>query len=131
MARCHTCKSSSKRWSVAVFFDILDCACINSFIIYSLVTKTKLTRRQFLLELIKELLKSKDGMDSSAPRRVPTEIPSTSNPVEVQRRRKRRECQFTPCDNKSVSSWQNCVKVCCSKHTFEKVTFVTCKNCKN
>ena len=31
----------------------------------------------------------------------------------------------------SVSSWQSCVKVCCSKHTFEKVTFVTCKNCKN
>ena len=53
MARYHTCKSSSRRWPVAMFFNILDCACINSFIIYSLVTKIKLTRRQFLLELIK------------------------------------------------------------------------------
>ena len=131
MARYHTCKSSSRQWPVAVFFNILDSACINSFIIYSLVTKTKLTRRQFLLELIKELCKSKDGIDSSALRRVSTETPSTSNPLEVQRSRKRRECQFTPCGNKSVSSCQNCGKVCCGKHTFEKVTIVTCKNCKN
>ena len=142
MARYHTCKSLSRRWPVAVFFNILDFSIslinilfnildINSFIIYSLVTKTKLTRRQFLLELIKELCKSKDGIDSSALRRVSTETPSTSNPVEVQRSRKRRECQFTPCGNKSVSSCQNCGKVCCGKHTFEKVTIVTCKNCKN
>ena len=131
MARYHTCKSSSRRWPVAVFFNILDCECINSLIIYSFVTKTKLTRRQFLLQPIKELCKSKVGMDSSAPRRVPIETPSTSNPVEVQRSRKRRECQFTSCSNKSISSWQNCGKVCCGKNTFEKVTFVTCKNCKN
>ena len=96
MARYHTCKSSSRRWPVAVFFNILDCAYVNSFIIYFLVTKTKLTRRQFLLELIKELCQSKHGMDSSAPRRVSTETPCTSNPFEVQRSRKRRECQFTP-----------------------------------
>ena len=94
MARYHTCKSSSRRWPVAVYFNILDCACINPFIIYSLVTKTKLARRQFLVELIKELCKSKDGEDSSAPCRVSTETPSTSNPVEVQRSRKRRECQL-------------------------------------
>ena len=141
MARYHTSKSSSRRWPVAVFFNIIDCACINSFIIYSFVIKTKLTRRQFLLELIKELCKSKDGIDSSALRRVSTETPSTSNPVEVQRSRKRRECQFTWCksvsscqncgNNKSVSSCRNCGKVCCGKHTFEKVTIVTCKNCKN
>jgi len=130
MARYRTCKSSSRRWPVAVFYNILDCACFNSFIIYSLITKTKLTRRQFLLELIKELCNSKDCMDSSAPRRVSTKTPSTSNPVKVQRSRKRRECQFTPCGNKSVLSCQNCGKVCCGKHTFEKVTIVTCKNCK-
>ena len=100
LARYHTFKSSSRRWPVAVSFNILDCACISSFIIYSFVTKTKLTRRQFLLELIKELCKSKDGMDSSAPHRVSTETPSTSNPVEVQRSRKRRECQFIPRGNK-------------------------------
>ena len=130
MARYHTSKGSIRRWPVAVLFSILDCAFINSSIIYFLVTKTKLTTRQFLLELIKELCKSKDGMDSSAPRRVSTETPSTSNPVEVQRSRKKRECQFTLCGNKSVSSCQNCGKVCCGKHSFEKVTFVTCKNCK-
>ena len=33
-------------------------------------------------------------MNLSAPRGVPTKTPSTSNTVEVQRSRKRRECQF-------------------------------------
>ena len=120
MATYHTCKSLSRRWPVAVFSNTLDCARINSFIIYSLVTKTKLMRRQFLLELRKGLCWSKDGMVSSAPRRVLTETSSASNPVEVQRSRKRRECQFTPCGNKSISSCQNSAKVCCGRHTFEK-----------
>ena len=56
--------------------------------------------------------------------------PALQTLSEVQRSRKRRECQFTPCGNKSVSSWQNCVKVCCGRHTFEKMTIVTCKNVK-
>ena len=48
MARYHTCKSSSRRWPMAVFFNILDCACINSYIVYCSTTKVKLSARQFL-----------------------------------------------------------------------------------
>ena len=67
MARYHTSKSSTRRWPVAVFFNILDCACINAYIIYCLTTKLKLSRRQFMLELIKELCKPKDGVGSIPP----------------------------------------------------------------
>ena len=38
MARYDTCKSATRRWPVAVFFNIIDCACINAYIIYSEVT---------------------------------------------------------------------------------------------
>ena len=65
MARYHTCKSSSRRWPVVVFFNILDCACINSYIVYCSTTKVKLSRKQFLLELIKELCMPKDGVGSA------------------------------------------------------------------
>ena len=67
MARYHTCKSSTRRWPVAVFFNILDCACINAYIIYCLTKILKSSRRQFMLELIKELCKPKDGVGSINP----------------------------------------------------------------
>ena len=67
MAQYHTSKTSTRRWPVAVFFNILDCACINAYIIYCLTTKLKLARRQFVLELIKELCKPKDGAGSIPP----------------------------------------------------------------
>ena len=35
MAQYHTNKSSTRRWPVAVFFNILDCACINAYIIFT------------------------------------------------------------------------------------------------
>ena len=38
MVRYHTSKSSTRRWSEALFFSITDCACINAYIIYSEVT---------------------------------------------------------------------------------------------
>ena len=47
MVRYHTCKTATKRWSVAVFFNIIDCACIIAFIIYREVTGHRLSRREF------------------------------------------------------------------------------------
>ena len=38
MVHYYTCKSATRRWPVAVFFNIIDCACINSYVIYSEVT---------------------------------------------------------------------------------------------
>ena len=134
MARYHTSKSSTKRWPVAVFFNILDCACINAYIIYCLTTKLKLSRRQFILELIKELCKPKDGVGSIPPSPAVDHIVSvalTGTSGLAHQARKRKECQFVARRNKSSSFCQNCGKVCCGKHTSEKVpvTIVKCKNC--
>ena len=50
-------------------FNIIDCACINAYIIYSEVTKTTMPRREFLLQLIKEMCcytsKSEDDVSAS------------------------------------------------------------------
>ena len=37
------------------FFNIIDCACVNAYIIYSEVTNQSMSRREFLLLLIKEM----------------------------------------------------------------------------
>ena len=105
-ARYHTSKSSSRRWPVAVFFNILDCACINAYIIYCLTTKLKLSRRQFMLELIKELCKPKDGVGSIPPSPAVDQIVSIALPGTsglTHQARKRKECQFVACRNKSSS----------------------------
>ena len=131
MARYYTSKSSTRRWLVAVFFNILDCACINAYIIYCLTTKLKLSRRQFMLE-IKELCKLKDGVGSIPPSLAVDHIVSialSGTSGLAHQARKRKECQLVACRNKFSSFCQNCGKVCCGKHTSEKVTIVKCKNC--
>ena len=55
MSRYHTCKSATRRWPVACFFNIIDRGCINAFIVNKEVTKSSISRRQFLLEQVKEL----------------------------------------------------------------------------
>ena len=106
MARYHTSKSSTRRWPVAVFFNILDCACINAYIIYCLTTKLKLSRRQYMLELIKELCKPKDGVGSIPPSPAMDHIVSIAFPVTsglAHQARKRKECQIVACRSTSIS----------------------------
>ena len=123
MARYHTCKSATRRWPVAVFFNIIDCACINAFIIYRKVTGHRLLRREFLLQLIKE-------MCCDPP---PVTAPSTLHGMAVasssQVLRKRKQCQFEQCGNKSSRSCYRCNKTCCGKHTSAIVTIATCSSC--
>ena len=132
MARYRTSKCSTRRWPAAVFFNILDCACVNAYIVYCLATKLTLSKRQFMLELIKELRKPKDEMDSITPFSALDQIVNTTlSEISglAHQARKRKECQFVACRNRSSSYCQNCGKVCCGKHTSKKVTIVKCKNC--
>ena len=85
-----------------------------------------------MLELIKELCKPKNGVGSIPPSPAVDHIVSIALPGTsglAHQARKRKECQFVACRNKSSSLCQNCGKVCCGKHASEKVTIVKCKNC--
>ncbi|KAJ8887623.1 hypothetical protein PR048_013840 [Dryococelus australis] len=53
MARKHYVKSASRHWPVHVFFNVLDLACINAWILYKEVTGRKIKRMKFILELCK------------------------------------------------------------------------------
>ena len=98
MARYHTCKSATRRWPVAVVFNIIDCACISAYIIYSEVTGQSLTRIKFLLQLIKEMCG--DPFTKSNLPLFPTMVTESSN----QTSRKRKQCQLELCRNKLAST---------------------------
>ena len=51
MASKFSVKAGSRRWAVHVFYNILDLAAINAWILYKEVTKKKISRRNFLLQL--------------------------------------------------------------------------------
>lgn len=55
MARKYTTKSASFRWPLQVFFNNLDLAAINAWILYTECTGSKLSRKDFLFQLVKEL----------------------------------------------------------------------------
>ena len=55
MARKHNVKSGSRSWPLQVFFNILDLAKINSWILYKNTTGKNISRKDFLFRLVEEL----------------------------------------------------------------------------
>ena len=122
MARYHTCKSATRRWPVAVFFNIIDCACINAYIIYSEVTGQNLTR-EFLFQLIKEMCGDRSAKSDLPP--LPTMVAESSSQIS----RKRKQCQLQLCRNKSSISCHKYLKSCCDRHTSSTFVVATCSSC--
>lgn len=55
MARKYTVRAGSRRWPVHVFYNILDLAPINSWILYRKVTGMNISRHDFIHQLVNEL----------------------------------------------------------------------------
>ena len=95
MVHYHICKSATRRWPVAVVFNIIECTCISAYIIYSEVTGQSLTRREFLLQLIKKMCGNPSMKSSLHP--LPTMVMESSS----QTSRERKQCQLQLYRNKS------------------------------
>lgn len=57
MCRMMSTKAACRRWPLAVFYNILDLAGINSWIVYRKATGSRISRRTFLFQLCEELTK--------------------------------------------------------------------------
>lgn len=55
MARKYSVKAPIRRWPVAVFYNILDMAAINAFILFRKCTTERMSRRNFIMQLAKDL----------------------------------------------------------------------------
>lgn len=120
MARNYSVKSKSRRWPLQVFFNILDLAGINAWVLYKETTGGEITRQEFLFQLAEEL--AIEYQQELGKKNQPIHIASTSTGS-----RERKTCQIKYCKyNKTNKICLKCKKYACGKCTVEKLI---CKKC--
>ena len=130
MARKYTSKVSSRRWPLQVFYNVLDLAAINAYVIYKETTKIKISRRQFMLKLLEELqmknssTENDDTSDNSDMETEPTTSASKRQwcTVNCGGRKKRRL---------AAKKCSRCERAVCGSCTAVVKTKVICKKCSS
>lgn len=114
MARKYSVKSASRRWPVQVFYNILDLAAINAWVLYKAVTGKSISRRQFIQDLVEELReKFVLPRQQKVSKRECEAI--NENDGQPQIKRKRVRCHSSKCENKTIDICSNCKTPICGK----------------
>lgn len=130
MARKYSVKASSRRWPVQVFYNILDLAAINAWILYKETTGAPITRREFILKLAGEL--SKPYAQGRAVNIRASAIDVIGEADMQVRGTKRRKCQIARCKgNKTCDTCSVCKKAVCGVCTAKALTRHLCVDCDN
>lgn len=124
MARKYSVKSKSRRWPLQIFFNILDLAGINSWVLYKEATGEKISRQQFLFQLAEEL--AEDFQDAQQKEQEDIQETST-NSSSVSCVRKKCQIRFCKKKNKTTKICFECKKYVCGKCAFQKP--IICKIC--
>ena len=121
MARNYSTRSGTRRWPIHTFYNILDLAGINAWVIFKEVTREKITRRQFLQQLVEEL--SAPYMSQRSQHHV-EESEEAGTP-----KSRKGMCQLkNRCQkNKSIGTCDSCNKRVCGKCSTTKYTCLECK----
>lgn len=118
MTRKYSVRSGTRRWPVHVFYNILDLAMINAHSLYKLIFDSNISRKSFILKVVKEM--SKPYADSRIMLHAKDVLPSN---VAV-----RKTCQIGLCnENKTKKSCHKCKKRVCGKCQSEQTV---CKKCE-
>uniref|UniRef100_A0A8C5HDC0 PiggyBac transposable element-derived protein domain-containing protein n=1 Tax=Gouania willdenowi TaxID=441366 RepID=A0A8C5HDC0_GOUWI len=110
MVRKYTVRSGTRRWPVAVFYNMIDIAALNAHVLYQACTGVKERRVDFLLELANELAQShmaaKEVNEQNLQQQPPT--PDVG---------KRALCQVKCCcrKNRATKRCMYCDKFACGK----------------
>jgi hypothetical protein len=119
MTRLYNVKSATRRWPVQVFYNILNLAGINSWILFK-KKNSSIARSKFLSKLIKEII---DEAKKEELKMLHTLLKARENAETP-----RKKCQIGFCNgNKTENVCFNCNKRTCGKCLFEFK--ITCKNC--
>ncbi|XP_033319032.1 uncharacterized protein LOC117216437 [Bombus bifarius] len=117
----YSVKLRSKRWPLQVFFNILDLAGINAWILYKETTGEQISRKDFMFQLAEELVA--DNEKSRIEQRA-SEIQGTSKNSPYSRK----WCQIGYCNNNKTTTICNLrKKYVCGKCTQKKL--YVCKKC--
>lgn len=126
MARKYSSKSASRRWPVQVFFNVLDLAAINAWIIYKETTGIKIKRRDYILNSADELRKNYVSSKTSP---LSDFTPGTDNTSTISSR-KLKQCQISQCRNKTKNIFSDCKKSVCGSCTSKVIKLNVCTDCK-
>ena len=118
MSRLYTTRSASRRWPVYIFYNVLDFAAINAFILFRTCNSSSISRRSYILNLVHEL-----RSPYCATKKIPSGIPLRSGT----RSNTRRQCSF--CRNKTQDLCASCEKPTCGKCQECCIKNVYCKIC--
>jgi hypothetical protein len=122
MARKYSVKASSRRWPVHTFYNILDFAAINAWIIYKQITGKNISRSIFIQTLAEEL--RDQYVENSRENKRKNDDESIPNKSTL----KRKKCQIKKCNGNATNKCCfSCNKMVCGKCT-EKVTY-KCVEC--
>lgn len=135
----YSCSRRTGRWSMAIFYRILDLAGVNAYVLYQGCLGPKLKRRDFLLSLARNLIlpSLKDRVyNSKLPRELRLTIrrvlgkdllPAPLQPPEPGQERKRRLCSVCPSRLKRQTRYSCCA---CYKAICLQCSANICNDCK-
>lgn len=123
MARKYSVKSKCQRWPLQVFFNILDLAGINAWILYKETTGEEISRQEFLFQLAEEL-----GTEYQKERQLSKECSSKTIINTATDSSGRKSCQIRYCKVNKTN--KICIKrkqYVCGKCAIQNA--VICKKC--
>jgi hypothetical protein len=121
MVRLYTTKAQSRRWPVHVFYNILDFAGINSWILFQKASNTRVSRCTFLRGLGEKL---GEKMRLSKKGVAPDDLSFNDNTTLP-----RRKCQISSHYNMTKQVCCKCSRYCCGSCVADKQTTITCCQC--
>lgn len=146
MARFYSVKAPTRRWPLQIFYNILNLASINSWVLYKKILKKKISRRKFLIKLIEEIEETfvaKSNSGGAAKRKEPARETETSEGTpkrvrlvtnegdELSANEKKPYCQvkYSCSDNKSNRICDTCKKRSCGKCIGVEIIRSKCRKC--
>ncbi|XP_032410286.1 piggyBac transposable element-derived protein 4-like [Xiphophorus hellerii] len=111
MVREYSVRAGTRRWPVAVFYNMIDMAALNAHVLYQACTGVQERRVDFLVELAKELANSHVSEKNACKEQLLCQQPATPSPG------KRAKCQINRrcIKNSTNRRCVDCFKYACGK----------------
>ena len=98
MARKYTVKAANRRLPIHVFYNVIDLALINSWILFQDVCKSGISRRKFIQQVVEELTGTTPGKDTGKNAVTQRNLIETDEPLE----KKQKTCATIQCRNRTT-----------------------------
>ena len=121
MTTLYSVKGASRHWPLHEFYNIVDMALINSWILYKQVFQSSINRREFIQRVTEELTASAPTVSR---KRLAEKVCSLNDTNASSIVKRRATCSTSKCRNRTSDMCQECNKPVCGRCATKK-----CKLC--